>query len=171
MIKDIKDLQNIKDKTFVDKIKEKKKINAQKKLEIIDGESRWDTFIGWVFTNWLTVSIVAAALIYWGYNRVEDYLEEREIRIEAESKLESVLQRTEEAEKRIEKFRKDLETARRENEKLRSKIEDLSPAEKKKVIVQQIDTLKKKMKISEEKSISEQIKSKIFKVGTSERED
>lgn len=136
-------------KSFVERQKDKKKIKAQKKIELIDQEDWLDVLVQWTLTNWVTVAVVLSLLCYWGSIKIDDYLEDRKIKIEAMKEIESLKERTELQLRDIEEFREKLEQARLENALLRKEIEKLSPAEKKSYISNQISSLKDKMKLGE----------------------
>jgi len=149
---------------IVDHIKKKKLKKVQQKLEMIEEESGWDTFVHWLFTNWFVALLVLGIAGYWGYNKVNDYIEERRMIAEAQKDLEYAKERTEQALKQIEDFKAALTQARAENARLRREIEKLSPTEKANLIESQIDNLKDKMKLSEEKDLTEKLKDKIYEL-------
>lgn len=153
-----------KDKSFVERQKEKKKIKAQKKIELIDEEDWWDTVLQWALTNWLTVLIIFSLFGYWVYIKADDYLEDRRIAIEAMKEVDNLKERTEQQERDIEEYRSKLEQARVENALLRKEIEKLSPKEKQAYIEDQISKLKDKMQIVEEKGLGEKLKEGVFEV-------
>jgi len=152
-----------KKKSFVDKQKQKKKIKIQKKLELINEEDWWDTLVQFITINPLTFLILFALAGYWGYLRVDGYLENRRIAIEAMAEVDNLKERTEEMGQKVEEFRNALEVARIENAKLRQQIEKLSPKEKEAVIEDQISKLKEKMQLMESKDLKEKF-DKIYKV-------
>jgi len=151
-------------KKIVDHIKKKKLKKAKQAIERIEEESWWDTLVHWAFTNWFIALVVLGLVGYWGYNRVNDYIEERKIIAETRKDLEYAKERTEKALEEIELFKEALKRARAENAKLRKEIEKLSPTEKASLIESQIDDLKNKMKLTEEKNLGEKLKDKAYEL-------